>query len=102
MTHSSIGSGANIDGNENHPADGVPAKTLGEETQASPPASSQAAPVQQDPQAPADASAESELASQEMLGSLPAGPDGDNPGNFPDGPNVAPSPWEKDAAQGKG
>jgi hypothetical protein len=25
----------------------------------------------------------------------------DNPGDYPDGPNVAPSPWEKDAAKGK-
>lgn len=103
MTHSSIGSGASTDSNENHPADGLSRKTMGEETQTSPAASSPTAPVQQDRAALADASTENELTSpQEILGSLPSGSADDNPGNFPDGPNVAPRPWEKDAAQGKG
>ena len=103
MTHSSIGSGPSMDNNENHPADGLPNKTMGEETQASPTASGQTMPVRQDQKKRADAPAESDLASsQEIPGSVPVGPVDDNPGNFPDGPNVAPSPWEKDAAQGKG
>ena len=97
MTHSSIGSGANADGNENHPADGLPGKTMGEQAQAAPAASGQTAP------APADGATEDELASpQEILKPMSEDAAGDNPGNFPDGPNVAPSPWEKEAAQGEG
>jgi len=103
MTHSSIGSGASTDGNENHSIDGLPSKTMGEEAQTAPAASSQTTPVQQDQAELADASPENELTSPpEMLKSWPIDSVDDNPGNFPDGPNVAPSPWEKDAAQGKG
>lgn len=56
MTHSSIGSGENTDSNENHPTDGLPSKTMGEETQASRAASSHATPAQQDRAEGADAS----------------------------------------------
>ena len=104
MTHSSIGSGTGTDGNENHPTDGLPSKTMGAETQVLP-ASSQTTPVLQDSAAPAPApdASENELASPpKVLEGLPLGPVGANLGNFPDRPNVAPSPWEKDAAQGKG
>jgi len=39
----------------------------------------------------------------ELPGPLPAGKDLPKAADkaFPDGPNVAPSPWEKDAAEGK-
>lgn len=103
MTHSSIGSGPEADSNENHPTGEVPSKTMGEQAQASGAPPRPAAPVPPEPAAPADEITEDALASpDEILKALPTDPANDNPGNFPDGPNVAPSPWEKDAAQGKG
>ena len=101
MAQSSIGSGAGTDSNENHAADGLPGKTMGEDPQSSPVAPAPA--TQHKPAEPAPAAAENELTSaDEVVPSLPTGTTVANPGDFPDGPNVGPSPWEKDAAQGKG
>lgn len=103
MTHSSIGSGPDADSNENHPSGEVPGKTMGEQAQASRAPSTQPAPGPQKAAAPADTASEDGLTSaHDMPGSIRIDPADDNPGNFPDGPNVALSPWEKDAAQGKG
>ena len=109
MTQSSVGSGANTDSNENHPKGGLPAKTMGEDLQTSSTSSAQTSPTQ-DGQAPeqvqeeaTSGTTENELTStEEVLPSLPTGTAEANPENFSDGPNVGPSPWEKDAAQGKG
>jgi len=109
MPQSSIGSGPGADNNENHPGDGMPSKTMGAETGASQTPEHQQAQRTQNPMEPAEPAAPADGATEAALGAsspLPgatlASPDAANPGGFPDGPNVAPSPWEKDAAQGKG
>jgi hypothetical protein len=99
MTQSSIGSSPGNDSNENHSGGGPPPKTMGEETQAPP-----STDLQQDAtQEVASGATGNELSSaEEVLPVLPIHTAAENPGDFPDGPNVAPSPWEKDAAQGNG
>lgn len=104
MSTSSIGSGPSADNNENHPGDAMPSKTMGAETGSSQtPEHRKAQQEQESAEQPAGGATGAALASpDELLGSVTANADPDNPGDFPDGPNVAPSPWEKDAAQGKG
>lgn len=103
MTHSSIGSGAAADSNENHSTDGLPSKTMGAETGRIKAGFNQAAQLPEEQKEATDAAiAESELSSvSELLNSGRAKDVPENPGNYPDGPNVAPSPWEADAARGK-
>lgn len=79
MSKSSIGSGTPEDSNENHPQDDSPSKTFGAEGGG----------------IPAGSGLPGQPVTTEQAINL------NNPGNFPDGPNVAPSPWEKDAAEGK-
>ena len=103
MSQSSIGSGPGTDNNENHPGDGMPSKTMGAESGSSQTPAHQKAQLKQEPAEQVSEATEEALTSpDELLGSVPASPNPENPGDFPDGPNVAPSPWEKDAAQGKG
>jgi hypothetical protein len=105
MSNTSIGSGN--DSNENHSFDHLPSKTLGAESEslenAGKPQAEISPGIAQPALATTDTSpTEADLDSPD--GMLPSGLvniSQDNPGDYPDGPNVAPSPWEKDAAQGK-
>jgi len=81
MTNSSIGSGSAQDKNENHVKDGYPSKTMGAESESS-----------------VKENSDSETTpDNEVLPSTDFSEAADNPGGFPDGPNVAPNPWEKNA-----
>jgi hypothetical protein len=88
MSQTSVGSGTPNDRNENPaPSDGYPSRTFGAES--SPPA------VPAAPAAPLTQAVESDavdLPSPLDVGSAP---------DIPDGPNVAPSAWEVEAAQGE-
>lgn len=86
MSQTSVGSGTPNDRNENPaPSDGYPSKTFGAES--SPPASAVGNP-------PPEA-VESDAAD------LPSPLETANMADMPDGPNVAPSAWELDAARGE-
>ena len=96
MSHSSsIGTGTPQDHNENHPtaADHWPSRTLGGDL-ANPDAPQKPSlPAQDD--VPAEA-AQAEAPQADGLSDI----DRMNEA-FPDGPNVAPSPWESEAARGR-
>ncbi len=90
-SNTSIGSGNSGDNNENPPPDSRPSKTMGAESGAeSSPATETAA-----------ATSDLLTSPEEVLRDVPAAGVPVDPKAFPDGPNVAPSPWEKDAAEGK-
>ena len=119
MSHSSggssIGTGTEADINENHP-DGFPSKTFGTETMFTPAAASEIPADQESVRAAAGAKpgspsqrvenadlTEADVAqADELLHDVPADGVPANPDDFPDGPNVGPSPWEEDAARGRG
>lgn len=88
MSTSSIGRGPASGGNENH--DGDPSHTtLGEAVKQERPAGNE---VLDD-------------AAPDLPAGVPGGPAEPGivkgPASYPDGPNVAPGPWELDAARGK-
>lgn len=96
MTHSSIGSGTASDSNENHEL----SKTMGAESEPSKSSEALSDAAQNEKSQPLldeDALA----SSSDSVGAVPVKSMPNNPGDFPDGPNVAPSPWEQDAARGK-
>ena len=107
----SIGSGSGNDSNENRVADATPSRTLGAESGGGqPPRNRQApTPVADSPDDAADATEQADETPHAIEGDTLPGPlAGAIPVEkksadqvFPDGPNVAPSPWEKDAAEGK-
>ena len=88
MSKSSIGRGPASGGNENHDADPL-SKTFGETVQQERPAGNEVL----------------EDAAPDLPAGLPGGPAkpgvAAGPASYPDGPNVAESPWELDAARGK-
>lgn len=89
-TQTSIGSGANRGGNEDHGnADGCGNKTLGEHSTQQPPAG--AGVVDQ-----AGVDVPAGVPGAKAKPAVKKGPD-----SYPDGPNVEASPWELDAAKGK-
>jgi hypothetical protein len=93
MGNTSIGSGTAGDSNKNPPPDSRPSKTMGAESgpdEVSPPVAENAA-----------ASLDLLTSPDEVLRDVPAAGVPMDPNALPDGPNVAPSPWEKDAAEGK-
>jgi hypothetical protein len=99
MSQASVGSGSANDDNENHPLGTVHSKTLGAEPErrdpmgAVTPASTKLRFDPKDAALPGSG----ELPPGDPLRSVsPAGSPAD-PDDFPDGPSVAPSPWEKDA-----
>ncbi|MDB5778855.1 MAG: hypothetical protein JWP77_2773 [Polaromonas sp.] len=106
MSNTSIGSGN--DSNENHSFDDLPSKTLGAESGSlendrKPSAEPSHELTQPSPVTTDNSPTEADLVPPEkLLSSGSINISHDNPGEYPDGPNVAPSPWEKDAAQGKG
>lgn len=97
MSSTSIGTGTALDANENHPlaADPWPSRTLGADA---PAGDARRAPPSQPPQAegqPAEGEDDAALLpgvkpSPEQVGQA-----------FPEGPNVAPSAWEDEAARGR-
>lgn len=93
MGNTSIGSGTAGDHNENPAPDSRPSKTMGAES----------GPDQASASAKPGAAATSDLLTSpdEVLRDVPAAGVPVDPQALPDGPNVAPSPWEKDAAEGK-
>ena len=93
MGNTSIGSGTTGDHNKNPAPDSRPSKTMGAES----------GPDQASSSAPPDTAATSDLLTSpdEVLRDVPAAGVPVDPQALPDGPNVAPSPWEKDAAEGK-
>ena len=76
-TSTSVGTGTPQDRNDNHPtaADPCPSRTLGADAPQARPLGDAAAP---------------QVTSPEQAGQA-----------FPEGPNVAPSPWEEEAARGR-
>ena len=94
MSNTSIGSGDAGDSNENPAPDSLPSKTMGAES--GPDDRSSGAERQEQAGTGADVPE-----SAEQLGGLPASGVAGKVTDYPDGPNVAPSPWELDAAQGK-
>ncbi len=101
MSNTSIGAGDGTDSNENPRADSQPSKTMGAESgpdgSKPRPAGTSGMPGRSDNAADSDVLA----APDELLRAVPTSGVPMDPQAFPDGPNVAPSPWEKDAAQGK-
>jgi hypothetical protein len=106
MSNTSIGSGN--DSNENHSFDDLPSKTLGAESGSPENARKPSAEAGHDLTQPAPLTTDNSLTEadldspEKLLSSGSVNISQDNPGKYPDGPNVAPSPWEKDAALGKG
>ncbi|MEO8023284.1 hypothetical protein [Polaromonas sp.] len=91
-SNTSIGSGTANDDNENPAPDHRPSKTMGAES----------GPDRASPSSPPDTAASSDLLTSpgELLrGPSVTGVPVDSQAQ-PDGPNVGPSPWEKDAAEG--
>ncbi len=93
MGNTSIGSGTAGDHNENPAPDSRPSKTMGAES----------GPDKVSLPAAEEVTASSDLLTSpnELLRGVPAAGVPMDPQALPDGPNVAPSPWEKDAAEGK-
>lgn len=98
MSNTSVGVGGGKDSNENPPADSRPSKTMGAES--GPDEMRPGAAGATDSSGHATAS-DVLTAPDERLRAVPTSGVPLDPRAFPDGPNVAPSPWEKDAAQGK-
>ena len=94
MSSTSIGTGTPLDANENLPipADPWPSRTLGADAPAGD-------ARRQAPQAPQGEPAEEMDASSNLPG-VALSPEGVDRA-FPEGPNVAPSPWEEEAARGR-
>lgn len=101
----SVGSGSGNDSNENPVVDATPSRTLGAESGGGQAPRSRRAPtpVEDLPGNEADEAPhaiEDDSLPGTLAGAIPA--EKKSAGEvFPDGPNVAPSPWEKDAAGGK-
>ena len=106
----SVGSGSGNDENENPVVDSAPSRTFGAESGHSdyPPKLPAPRPATASPDDETETEAEDqaphaiedEALPGTVLGSMPLEEKSADKA-FPDGPNVAPSPWEKDAAQGK-
>ena len=96
MSSTSIGTGTPLDANENlpTPADPWPSRTLGAD---SPAGDARRQPTQA-PQGQSDRAEDVDASSTRPGVAL--SPDGVAPA-FPEGPNVAPSPWEEEAARGR-
>lgn len=90
-TETSIGSGADRGGNEDHGnADGCGNKTLGDQATQEPPAGAEDVLDEAGAQVPAG-----------VPGARPRPGIAKGPQSYPDGPNVEDSPWELEAARGK-
>ena len=97
MGSTSIGTGGEQDRNENQPtpADPWPSRTLGADAP-------QARPKVAEPPLASDEDANSAEVVPSDSALSEARPNLDHAGTaFPEGPNVAPSPWEVDAARGR-
>lgn len=103
MSQISVGSETPNDRNENPaPSDGYPSKTFGAESSA-PPANAPAITPEKSPEAFSAEASEQEDAESEAA-DLPSPLDFSDDrieSVMPDGPNVAPSAWETEAAQGE-
>lgn len=100
MGQASVGSGSANDNNENHPAGTVHSKTLGAEVEGRDVAGPVPPPVEKlglDPDG-TEPAGRGEVPGQPVEPVIPGGVPVE-PEDFPDGPNVAPGPWEKDVAE---
>lgn len=100
MSQTSIGAGTPGDSNKNPASDSLPSKTLGAESGPGP--TSPQAQSGQPPSALSEgAVSDVDEPSAAALDALPA-LTAETPAEvYPDGPNIAPSPWELDAARGE-
>jgi hypothetical protein len=100
MSQASVGSGSANDDNENHPVGTVHSKTLGAEAEGQDAANSVQPPVENlrlGPDGGVQAGAgdvPGQSVQPVISGGVPVRPE-----ELPDGPNVAPSPWEQSVAK---
>jgi hypothetical protein len=98
MSQSSVGSGTGNDSNENHATDALPSKTMGAETGTFGPSGVAVEKDEKESLTPErDLARDTQRPVDDLMKQALVSPNPENPGSFPDGP----SPWEKDAAQGK-